>query len=121
MFHAKASKAKNLLHVRYSGHVGPDDTKNYAVDLPPKLARLQSGFRLLTDLSSLEEMDLGCVPHIRAMMDLCNKKGVKLVVRVIPDPHKDIGMNILSPFHYRRSVRIITCETLAEAMEILSR
>ena len=121
MFHARASKAKNLLHVRYSGHVGPEDTQNYAVDLPLKLAKLESGFRLLTDLSSLDEMDVACVPHVKGMMDLCNKKGVKLVVRVIPDPHKDIGMNILSPFHYRRSVRIVTCETIAEAMKLLAR
>jgi hypothetical protein len=42
-----------------------------------------------------------------------------MVVRVIPDPHKDIGLNILSLFHYRRGVRIVTCETLEEAMRAL--
>ena len=53
-------------------------------------------------------------------MDLCNKKGVEMVVRVIPDPHKDIGLNIMSLFHYRRHVRLVTCQTLAEAMNILA-
>jgi len=120
MFHAKASKKKNLLHVRYSGRVGPEQTKGYSVDLPAALARLQAGFRLLVDMSTLEEMDLACLPHVKGMMDICNKHGVVLIVRVIPDPHKDIGMNILSPFHYRRSVRIITCETIREAMELLT-
>ncbi len=120
MFHAKATKSKNLLHVRYSGKIGPADTQNYATSLSCALARLEAGFRLLTDMSALQEMDIACVPHIKAMMDLCNKKGVSLVVRVIPDPHKDVGMNILSPFHYRRSVRIVTCETIAEAMALLS-
>jgi hypothetical protein len=45
---------------------------------------------------------------------------VETVVRVIPDPHKDIGLNIMSLFHYRRRVRIITCETLAEALRSLA-
>ena len=53
-------------------------------------------------------------------MDMCNEKGVEMVVRLIPDPHKDIGLNIMSLFHYRRRVRLVTCETLAEAMKILA-
>jgi hypothetical protein len=53
-------------------------------------------------------------------MDLCNKHGIEMVVRVIPDPQKDIGLNILSLFHYRRRVRIVTCKTLAEAMRALA-
>ena len=85
--------------------------------IPPLMADLRPGFRLLTDLSGLESMDLACVPYIQRMMDLCNKKGVEMVVRVIPDPHKDIGLNILSLFHYRRRVRIVTCATLEEAMK----
>jgi hypothetical protein len=44
---------------------------------------------------------------------------VEAVVRVIPDPQKDIGLNILSLFHYRRRVRIVTCATLGEAMKAL--
>jgi hypothetical protein len=43
-----------------------------------------------------------------------------MVVRVIPNPQKDIGLNILSLFHYRRRVRIVTCETLEEAMNALA-
>jgi hypothetical protein len=42
------------------------------------------------------------------------------VVRVIPDPQKDIGLNILSLFHYRKRVRIVTCETLDEARKVLA-
>ena len=87
---------------------------------PGLLAEVRPGFRLLVDFSGLELMDLACVPHIERMMDRCNQKGVEMVVRVIPDPHKDIGMNILSLFHYRRRVRIVTCETLEKAMEVLS-
>ena len=28
-------------------------------------------------------------------------------------------MNILSPFHYRRDVHIVTCETIEEALALL--
>ena len=119
MFAAESDKAKNLLSVRYGGRVGPNETRRYTKELPLLLAELPPGFRLLTDLSTLEEMDLACVPHLKGMMDLCNKKGVDLVVRVIPDPHKDVGLNILSLFHYGRRVRIVTCATLAEALKIL--
>jgi hypothetical protein len=43
-----------------------------------------------------------------------------MVVRIIPDPRKDIGLSIMSVFHYRRGVRIVTCETLAEALSALA-
>ena len=120
MFQAEVDKSKNLLKVSYAQHVAPQDTKRAAEDLSRLLPELRPGFRLLTDLSGLESMDLACMPHLKRMMDLCNKQGIALVVRVIPDPHKDIGLNILSLFHYRRRVRIVTCETLEEAMKVLA-
>jgi hypothetical protein len=64
-------------------------------------------------------MDLDCVPPLEGLMDLCRQAGVAMVVRVIPDPHKDIGFNILSVFHYPRRVKIVTCETMEEAQSAL--
>ena len=64
-------------------------------------------------------MDVACAPHIEKAMDLCNEKGASIVVRVIPDPTRDIGLQIMSVFHYDGRVRIVTCTTLAEAEEIL--
>jgi len=83
------------------------------------LAKLQRGFRLLADLSELQSMDVGCAPFIEKAMDMCNEKGASMVVRVIPDPHRDIGLQIMSMFHYGGDVQILTCQTLAEAEEIL--
>ena len=120
MLQAEADKAKNLLRVTYTQRVGPEETKRALETLRLLLADLTPGFRLLTNLSGLEAMDLGCVPHLEQMMDLCNKKGVETVVRVIPDPHKDIGLNIMSLFHYRRRVRVVTCQTLEEARRVLA-
>jgi len=41
------------------------------------------------------------------------------VVRVVPDPHKDIGLNILSQFHYGPQIKLVTFESLAEALSAL--
>ena len=120
MFQVEIDKSKNLLKISYAQHVGPEDTKGVVEKVPMLLPDLRPGFRLLTDMSSLESMDLACVPYIKQLMDLCNKHGIEMVVRVIPDPQKDIGLNILSLFHYRRRVRIVTCETLEEAMNALA-
>ena len=119
MFEAKVDKARNLLRVSYSGSVGPEETRRCAEELQALVLELQPGFRLLTDLSGLEAMELACVPDIRQIMKLLDKRGVAMVARVIPDPRKDIGLNILSLFHYRRGVQIVTCETVAEAVKVL--
>jgi hypothetical protein len=120
MFEVAVDKSRNLLKITYAQRVGAEDTKRVEEQIPPLLADVRPGFRLLTDLSGLESMDLACVPYIKRMMDLCNRQGVEAVVRVIPDPRKDIGLSILSLFHYRRRVRIVTCATLEEAMKVLA-
>jgi hypothetical protein len=83
------------------------------------LERVERGFRLLADLTGLQSMDIACAPHIESAMDLCNGKGVSDVVRIIPDPRKDIGMQIMSYFHYGGDVRIVTCESAEEASDLL--
>ena len=42
------------------------------------------------------------------------------IVRVIPDSHKDIGLNILSQFHYGPEIQTVTFETLADAVQSLA-
>ena len=64
MFQAEANKAKNLLKISYAQHVGPEDTQRGEERIPALLADLRPGFRLLTDLSALESMDLACLPYI---------------------------------------------------------
>jgi hypothetical protein len=117
---AQVDRSATLLRVSYAGRVSPDETKGALENVESLLNGLEPGFRLLADLSGLETMDLTCVPHLKRMMDACNKKSVDTVVRVIPDPHKDIGLNILSLFHYPRRVRIVTCEKLDEALKVLA-
>ena len=120
MFETGFDKAKNLLRMAFCGHVTAEEAKQGTDELAALLVDAESGFRLLTDLTGLERMDSECVPYIRDSMDFLNKKGVAMVVRVIPEPHKDIGFSILSLFHYRHDIQIITCQTLQEAMKALA-
>ena len=115
----EVDQPKNLLVIRYRGHVDPDETEKGLEQIRSGLVQLQSAFRLLADLTELESMDVGCAPFIEKAMDLCNEKGASMIVRVIPDPHRDIGLQIMSYFHYRGGVQIFTRENLAEAIELL--
>ena len=119
MINFEVHEPKRLLVIRYNGLVRADETEKGLEQIRNGLAKLQSGFRLLADLTELQSMDVGCAPFIERAMDLCNEKGASMVVRVIPDPHGDIGLQIMSIFHYRGDVQILTCETLAQAEEIL--
>ena len=64
-------------------------------------------------------MQVACAAEIGKEMELFEQKEVGLVVRVIPDPTKDIGMNILSMFHYSHRPRTVTCRSMTEAAERL--
>ena len=97
------------------GHVAATEAKAGAESLRALLPQVRKGFTLVADLSALDAMELDAVPEVTGIMDACRANGVSTVVRIIPDPDKDIGFNILSIVHYRRGVRVITCQDDAEA------
>jgi hypothetical protein len=120
MFFAATNKSKRLLYLSFIQHVTAEQLQRGRQDVEAMLADLPAGFRLLADLGRLESMDVACAPEMGKVMELFDQKGVGLVVRVIPDATKDIGMNILTAFHYRRRPRVATCGTMEEAAELLS-
>ncbi len=120
MISFEANIPRSLLEIRYDGVILAAECETGLDQLRSSLAKLQKGFRVLVDLTQLESMDVSCAPFIEKAMDLCNEKGASMVVRIIPDPRRDIGMSIMSMFHYRGDVRILTCQSLIEANEILS-
>ncbi len=120
MFLATTNKTKQLLHLSYIGHVTAEDLAPGREELSALLADLPAGFRLLTDLGRLESMDLACATELGRTMELCDQKGVGLVVRVVPDPKKDIGLSILTLFHYHHRVQAVTCQSMEEAARLLS-
>jgi len=119
MLLATINKPRQLLYLSYMGRVSVEELQEGYNELIKLFEDLTTGFRLLADLSRLDVFGPNCAKEIGRAMELCDQKGVALVVRIIPDPGKDIGMNILSVFHYRNRPRIVTCKTLVEAGEIL--
>jgi anti-anti-sigma regulatory factor len=119
MYLATINKRQNVLIIFFIGHVRRADLEKEHAEISELLAELRPGFRLLTDLSSLTETDRDCAPEIAKMMELCDQRGVELIVRVIPKPSLDIGLNILSLFHYPHRPRTVTCSTLEEGARAL--
>lgn len=118
-FEIHSDALPDLVRVRYLGRVTAQGVAACCAELLQLLPSARKGFTVLTDLTELESMDLDSVPHLTKIMDASRAHGIGTVVRVIPDRDKDIGFNILSIIHYRRGVQIITCETLAEAEQVL--
>jgi hypothetical protein len=116
----EADTSQELMVVRYGGNVTEAEAVEGLEDATDVLAQLTKGFRVLVDMTELQRMEVGCAPYIERVMDLCQARGVTEIVRVIPDPRRDIGMQIMSRFHYDSGVQILTCETLDQAREILS-
>ena len=106
---------RNLIRMRYNGHVSAAEMKPYADEVRRHLPKLRKGFTVLPDLSGLDSMELDCATELTRFMDEFRAKGGGTVVRIVPDPAKDIGFNILSIVHYQRGVRIATCQTAEEA------
>jgi hypothetical protein len=120
MFQASADDSGRILTVSYSHDVGVEEVQQCLGTIRDLLQKMQPGFVLLTDMSSLDSMDTACAPYVAEIMDLCNARGVKAVVRVIPDPRKDIGFLLLSRFHYNPEVEVKTFDNLAAAIESLA-
>lgn len=119
MFSIEVDPVRNLVRTRYFGSVKAADMESGAQQVEALLPQVRAGFVALADMSELEMMEIDCGPHIARIMDLCKAHGVSMVVRVIPDPKKDIGINILALIHYRGEVKLVTCDTLAEAEKLL--
>ncbi len=120
MFQATADSSKNLLTIAFSGSVTRSETTRWKSELPGVLAKLKPRFTLLSDFGGVESIDLDCAPDIEEVMDLLNRAGIEKVVRIIAHPRQDIGMSIMSLFHYRRCVSIVTCQTKEEALSALA-
>ena len=114
MFRVELDQPANALTIAYAGGVTLEQAHLCAEEVQVALAKLQPGFRLLVDLTELKSMALACSPVIGRIMEMCNAAGVAEVVRIIPDPTRDIGLQIMSFFHYGNDVRIVTVGSAAE-------
>jgi len=115
----RADVAGNLIRIAYVGHVTEAGMEKCVAAFKALLSSMRSGFTVLADLTRLDSMELDCVTGITQIMDACRVHGVGTVVRIIPDPSKDIGLNILGIVHYRGGVRVVTCNSSGEAERML--
>ena len=110
-----SNKSKQLLQVRFIGQVLPKEFADAEKDLGAELDGLSPGFHYLVDFSQFESMGLDSRLEVGRIMELIASAGVGLVVRVIPDSSKDIGMKILTIFHYPPNLQVVTCQNLIQA------
>ena len=120
MFSIEIEDAEALIKITWLGQVHPQETHRCVQEFGVAIAGIRPGFRALVDMTNLESMDFTCAPDLGSLMDLCVAKQVEHVIRVIPDPRKDIGLNIMSSFRYGSKVRVTVCQTLAEAIRQLA-
>jgi anti-anti-sigma regulatory factor len=121
MYAVELDRSKRLLVISAAQRVTAEQAKLAAQRVRELLHDVAPGFRVLADFRWLDSMDSGAARHIAEIMDTLAEKGLASVTRVIPDPHKDIGLNILSQFHYGPEIKIATFETLADALQSLAR
>ena len=120
MYTVELDRSKRLLVISAAQRVTAEQAKQAAQQVRELLQDVAPGLRVLADFRWLESMDSGTARHVAGMMDALTAKQVASVTRVISDPHKDIGLNILSQFHYGPEIQITTCERLADAVQSLA-
>jgi len=116
MYAVELDRSKRVLVISGVQRVTAEQAKLAARRVRELLQDVAPGFRVLADYRWLESMDSAAARHVAEIMDTLAEKGVASVTRVVPDPHKDIGLNILSQFHYGPEIKIATFETLADAL-----
>ena len=117
MYAVELDRSKRLLVISAARKGTAEEANTAAQRIREVLQDVAPGFRVLADFRWLESMDSAAARHIAEMMDALAEKNVASVTRVMPDPHKDIGLNILSQFHYGANVKIATFETLVDALQ----
>ena len=120
MYAVELDRSKRLLVISATQKVTAEEAKMVAQRISEVLQDVAPGFRVLADFRGLQSMDSGAARHIAEIMDALAEKEVASVTRIMPDPHKDIGLNILSQFHYGPEVTVTTFETLADAVQSIA-
>jgi len=120
MYAVELDQSKRLLVISAVRKVTAEEANLAAQQIRDLLRDVAPGLHLLADFRWLESMESAAARYIAEIMDALAEKQVASVTRVMPDPHKDIGLNILSQFHYGPDVTITTFETLADAVQSIA-
>ena len=119
MYSVELDSSQRLLVISAAQRVSAAEARAVAEQVRKLLEPVSPGLRVLADFRWLESMEPAAARHVAEIMDALAEKKVASVTRVMPDPHKDIGFNILSRFHYGPEIRVETFERLADALAAL--
>src|SRR5258706_5347198 len=93
-FAAILDPARHQACTKFIGHL-TGRARAAAAQVEALLPQLKTGFSLLADFSQVEAMDMDTVPHLTRIRDRCREQGVGLIVRLLPAPERDIGIELL--------------------------
>ena len=109
------NKTSNIISIKIESSFDLQQAEQLHVEIERIIPEVKKGFTVLTDLTSLQKMDLESRESIAKYMKLFNECGVAEIIRIVPDMTKDLGFNIMSLFHYSRDIKIRTFGSLEEA------
>jgi anti-anti-sigma regulatory factor len=115
MVKVRYDRKRNTVIVEFEGNVDAEQARQFFPDLEKVRPKLEKDFKLLTDFSLVDTMEFSVKGEIEKAMDLFNAQGVREIIRVIPDAHMDIGINLMSASHYSKQIKVHTLRSRQEA------
>jgi anti-anti-sigma regulatory factor len=106
--------------VDFKGRIDAAQAQDSYAELDRIVPRDQAGFKLLIDLTGVDEMEPEVENVMKKAMDLISARGVAEIFRVLPDPDMDIGFEIMSSAHYSPQVRVHTVRSRHRADAMMS-
>lgn len=120
MYLLEIDRTQNRIHITLSDRFDELQAKSLLDEIQLRFEELEQDFHVLCDLTTLEEFDRSARSYFRAVMDSCNKAGVRRIIRIIPSPLNNWGLTIMSHIHYDSDISVINCKTLQEASKHLN-
>jgi hypothetical protein len=120
MYNIGFNENENIVSIKIEGMFDLEQAEKAHNEITLILQKVKKGFIVLTDMSLLHEMNPESFKSISKTMDLFRSRGIAQAIRVMPDPSKDIGFNIMDMFHYFPDVKIRTFESLENAKEYIN-
>jgi hypothetical protein len=120
MISVELNRSGRLLIISATGHVSAEEVEQTAGRVRDLLQQAAPGLHALTDFRWLESIHPSAAPYITEIMGTLARHHVASIIRIIPNPGRDIGLEMLAQFRYSAELPISTVETLVEALDSLS-
>jgi len=101
MYSVELDRSKRLLVISAVQRVTAEQARQAAQQVRELLENVGPGFRVLADFRWLDSMDAVAARHVAQIMDALAEKQVASVTRVMPDSHKDIGLNSITGLKFK--------------------